>query len=480
MKASVIVLAWNGMAYLQDCLDAVLAQEYPDFEVIVVDNASTDGSAEFVAARYPQARLLRQPQNLGFAGGNNVALSAATGEVLILLNQDTAVHPGWLRALVGALEADPSIGVAGAKALYPDGTIQHAGGQIGMRGEGSHIGWHQRDSGNFDRMLDMDYVTGASLAIRRTVVNRIGGLDEGFSPAYYEDVDWCYRARQAGFRVVVAPEATLVHREASLAAPPGYDLMLLVNRNRLRFVLKHWPLERLQREFAPAERAWLEGLREGAESMVAAVQRTYLYHLLHLDKVMASRQDTLGEPASQADAVAAVLIGLRTVVPLGPATRAPASAAGEAMAPVEAPTAAQAASQALSDMETAEALHRLRAAATLREHSFQSAVPVLGPLVVAFRRLWNRVSTQWYVRPLIQQQSQVNARVAEVLTRLLEVQAHQRNELDQRRNEISQQRYDQQRQGEVLAQYIRENGLELADLAQEIRRLRALLDRQDE
>ena len=98
MKASVIVLSWNGMDYLEDCLKAVLSQDYAGFEVIVVDNGSTDGSADLVAERFPQVQLIRNERNLGFAAGNNVGLQAATGDVLILLNQDTVVQPGWLAA----------------------------------------------------------------------------------------------------------------------------------------------------------------------------------------------------------------------------------------------------------------------------------------------------------------------------------------------------------------------------------------------
>src|SRR5437899_1677151 len=99
MKASVVVLAWNGASYLSPCLDAVFAQDYPEFEVVVVDNASVDGSAELVRARFPAAQFIRHEQNLGFAAGMNAGLRLATGDVLVILNQDTVVRRDWLRQL---------------------------------------------------------------------------------------------------------------------------------------------------------------------------------------------------------------------------------------------------------------------------------------------------------------------------------------------------------------------------------------------
>ena len=122
----------------------------------------------------------------------------ATGATLILLNQDTEVRPGWLSALLAPF-VDAAVGIAGSKALYPDGTIQHAGGRIDAQGITHHIGRGESDRASQQTLADVDYVSGASLAISRRAHTAIGALDEGFSPAYYEDVDWCVRARIAGF-----------------------------------------------------------------------------------------------------------------------------------------------------------------------------------------------------------------------------------------------------------------------------------------
>lgn len=287
LKASVIVLAWNGIRFLDTCLSAVLAQDYADFKVIVVDNGSADGSPDLVAERFPTVRLIRNENNLGFAGGCNVGLRAATGDVLVLLNQDTQVQPGWLATLMETFK-EPAIGIAGCKALYPDGSIQHAGGFIyGRRAETEHIGRSQPDRDRFAALCDADFVTGAALAISRVALARIGLLDEGFYPAYYEDTDWCYTAREAGFRVVYVPGARLIHHEAPTAQRESHEHKYALHRGRMRFVFKHWPQERLRQEFVPAERAWAASLGRTVEMMAA--RRAYLTTMLDVGSIAAFR-----------------------------------------------------------------------------------------------------------------------------------------------------------------------------------------------
>jgi GT2 family glycosyltransferase len=307
VRVSVIVLAWNGVAYLDDCLNAVLGQQGPDFELVVVDNASTDGSADLVAERFAAARLIRNRRNLGFAGGCNVGLRAATGDVLVLLNQDTVVHDGWLAALTAAFD-EPTVGIAGCKALYPNGSIQHAGGLVhGARAETEHVGRGEPDDGRFDALSEPHFVTGAALAISRTALARIGLLDEGFFPAYYEDVDWCTTAREAGFRVVVVPEARLVHLETPTAQRESYEHKAALHRGRLRFVFKHWPLARLAEEFIHAEREWAAVLGRTVEMMAA--RRAYLTTLLDVGGIAAfrTRADGVAEGADPEEEALALL-----------------------------------------------------------------------------------------------------------------------------------------------------------------------------
>jgi GT2 family glycosyltransferase len=305
MKTSVIVLTWNGAAHVEPCLKALLVQEPAAAEVIVVDNASTDCTPDLVASQFPGVRLIRNDRNLGFSAGNNVGLRAATGDLLVLLNQDTRVHPGFLAGLAAAFD-DPTVGLAGCKLLYPDGTIQHAGAHVlSPRGETEHVGCFELDDGRFGTKTDPEFVTGAAIGISRQALADIGPLDEGFAPAYYEDVDWCFRARNAGWRVVYVPEAVVTHREGASADRSGYPHVLSVNHGRVRFLLKHWTLDRLLNEFGPAEAAWVAALPR--VTWLMAARGAYLQALLDIRGILAFRNSSPHE----AEALVGLLSELR-------------------------------------------------------------------------------------------------------------------------------------------------------------------------
>jgi len=400
---SAIVLSWNGKKYIADCLDALLAQDYAHLELLVVDNGSTDGTPELVAEQYPLVTLIRNGRNLGFAPGNNIGLRAATGDLLVLLNQDTRVQPGCLAALAATF-ADPSIGVAGCKLLYPDGTIQHAGGYLyGSRGESEHLGCHAADDGRYDQVADVDYATAAVVAISRAALERIGLLDEGFAPAYYEDTDWCFRARAAGFRVVVQPQAVVIHHESATHYPTSLDREFAVSHGRIRFLLKHWSLDRLLAEFRPAEIAWLQGM-DRSEGLMAA-RHAYLRNMLNLLDIARFR----GASQVEVEALMGLLIDLRAAAAAGLASLP--AAAGKQHPPQESGSGGADAGGPAAPPEQQERdrlLQALRDRQTIREHAFTSAVPVLGPAIVALRNLWSSVAAKWVGRSMIQQQSEFN------------------------------------------------------------------------
>jgi GT2 family glycosyltransferase len=393
MKASVIVLSWNGMDYLDDCLNAVLSQDYPDFEVIVVDNGSTDGSPDLVAERFPQVQLVRNGRNLGFAAGNNVGLRAATGDVLVLLNQDTVVHDGWLAALVAAVD-DPTVGIVGCKLLYPDGTIQHAGAYLhGARGESEHIGRYEPNTGQHNRPTDVDFVTAASIALRRSTLVKIGPLDEGFAPAYFEDIDWCYRARAAGLRIVYWPDATLTHFESVSTQTDTYAHKAVYHHGRLRMLFKHKSCSWLQQELVPAEIDWAGHLGRVVEMM--AVRDAYLRILLSLAEILAFRLGPEGiasghDPQEEWDALLKAISDLRVVcIQDEPQT---------------------------AFFEQLEHLWRdLQAQWDIKEQPFHSDAPIVGGGIAAFRHAWNSVSTRWYVLPILQQQIAFNSTVVNLM-----------------------------------------------------------------
>jgi len=255
VQASIVIPVWNGATVIADCLDSVYAHAGDELlEVICVDNASDDESAALIADRYPQVRLLCQPVNLGFAGGVNAGMEAAQGNVFVLLNQDCMVHDGWLKTLVQALQDRPQVGIAGCTLLNADGTLNHTGATISRPfAYGQHL-----TEADENQTLSMDFVTGAAVAIRREVWNRVGRFDEGFYPAYYEDADFCYRARRQGFETVHVPQAKVTHLFSSqeLGADP-VKYIAMQHRSRYRFVTKHFDDHEIG-NFFEAEYAFVE------------------------------------------------------------------------------------------------------------------------------------------------------------------------------------------------------------------------------
>jgi len=209
--------------------------------VIVVDNGSEDGTSEFVAENYPEVVLVRAPTNLGFAGGNNLGIMNATGNVIILLNDDTEPDPEWLAPLGEAFKNDPQLGIAGVRLLYPDRkTLQHMGGVVEPNGLTKHLDYGlETGDQSTDEPFETDYVTGAALAIRKKTVRDIGLLDHGFWPIYFEETDWCLRAKKRNWRIKMVPKSTVVHYESQTTDKLSPRFLKMYNRNRIRFMLKH-------------------------------------------------------------------------------------------------------------------------------------------------------------------------------------------------------------------------------------------------
>lgn len=414
-KASVIVLAWNGADDLPPCLESVLSQDYPNFEVIVVDNGSQDDSVAVVRQEFPQVQVLENGRNLGFSGGNNVGLRAATGEILVLLNQDTVVHDGWLSALVVCL-SQPGVGMAGCKIFYPDGTLQHAGGFLdGPRGQTEHYGRHERDEGQWDAPQKVDFVTAAAVGITRSALAKVGFLDEGFSPAYYEDLDWCYRVRASGFAVRYCPQAQVIHAESKSTAAQAIARQAMLDAGRLRFVLKHQPLAWLKETFLPAEQAWLESV--GHNQVLMNVRQVYLHQLLNLPEIFAFRQE-LGLDAEAPDALWADLVSLLLTL------RQTCTLALETPQSLREPDSkwleARNFELSLPDTKPYAAKHwaELESSWQVEEQPFESSAPVVGPAIAGFRSAWNNVATRWYVLPLLKQQNLHNWAVMHLLKAL--------------------------------------------------------------
>jgi GT2 family glycosyltransferase len=211
--ASVVVPNYNGALYLGDCLDSVRSQTYEPLEAIVVDDGSTDGSADIADSRFPESRLIRLPRNGGFAYAANQGMKAARGEFIALLNNDAVADPDWIAQLVAALSRHPEAGSAASKILLlnkPD-RLNSAGDLFRRSGVPDNRGAWERDHGQYDEEVEVFGASGAALAYRRVMLADLGLFDERFF-MYCEDVDLAFRGQLAGYRCIYAPRAIVRHR----------------------------------------------------------------------------------------------------------------------------------------------------------------------------------------------------------------------------------------------------------------------------
>ena len=217
-RVTVVIPVHNQYHFTYQCLASILRTGAEVSAAwVVVDDCSSDGTAAGLAW-FGNLIVVANLRTLGFVGSCNRGAGVATGEYIVFLNNDIQVQPGWLDALVGVLDADQNVGLVGSRLLYPDGRQQEAGAIIFRDGTAWKYG-HLADPGRpqYSYVRDADYVSGAALAIRRTLFEEIGGFDEAFAPGYYEDVDLAFRVRAAGFRVCYQPASWVVHFEGVTA-----------------------------------------------------------------------------------------------------------------------------------------------------------------------------------------------------------------------------------------------------------------------
>lgn len=249
-RVSVITLNWNGKQFLKECLESLVNQTFRDFEVIIIDNGSTDGSAAFVREAYPWVRLIELPENIGFAGGNNRAISECKGEFIVTLNNDTKVETGFLAELVAAAEADFAIGMVASKMLnfYENDRIDSVGVRILHNGMGQNIGVGEQDRGQYDTSINVFGPCAGAALYRRAMLDEVGFFDSSFF-AYYEDLDLAWRGRIAGWRSVTAPTAVVYHIHSATSGKMSPFTVFHVQRNKWFVLLKNWPISLLIKYF---------------------------------------------------------------------------------------------------------------------------------------------------------------------------------------------------------------------------------------
>jgi GT2 family glycosyltransferase len=210
-EISVVIVSWNGRSYLDACLDAVAAQQGVVTETILVDNGSTDGTADHVSRRFPWVRLVRLAENRGFAGGNNAGVREARGRYIALLNNDTVPDPGWLRALRHGIDGDSGFVLAASRIVYMhDPNVIDSAGDSVLRCGGAFKRHHGGPVNAADESREVFGVCGAACLLPKDVYDELRGFDEDFF-AVHEDVDLSYRARLLGYRCRYVPEAVVRH-----------------------------------------------------------------------------------------------------------------------------------------------------------------------------------------------------------------------------------------------------------------------------
>ena len=237
---SVIILNFNGQELLHDCLISVLNTCYPNYEVIVVDNASTDRSCEMVEREFPHVKLVRNQINCGYSKGNNIGILRSIGDFVVLLNNDTVVTPNWLYELVHEAKQNPDCFYQPKILFFENNRINSTGNCIQFFGFAFPRGMGVIDVGQYDSKCEVSYASGACVLASRKLVETVGLLDEGFF-TFYEDVNWGWRALMLGYTSIYVPSAVIYHRwGGSWGSDMSSKKFFLIERSRLASVFRNY------------------------------------------------------------------------------------------------------------------------------------------------------------------------------------------------------------------------------------------------
>jgi len=250
---SVIIVNYNGLAFLQTCLSALARTTYKPMDTLMVDNASSDGSVAFVAEHYPTVRIIPSSTNLGYSGGNNLGIKEAPGDIVVLLNNDTEVTPGWLEPLVAEFGTDDGIAACQPKVLSATRptAFEYAGAAGGFMDQlgypylrGRVFDTIEEDRGQYQEAVDLFWASGAAFAVRKDVLAETGLLDEDFR-LHMEEIDLCWRLHLRGYRVRVCPEAVIYHYGGGTLGRGQSRKHYYNHRNGVFMLLKNYSALRL-------------------------------------------------------------------------------------------------------------------------------------------------------------------------------------------------------------------------------------------
>jgi len=296
-RVSIIILNYNGKRFLHRCLSSLLKSDYPDYEVIFVDNNSTDGSVKFVLQHFKNMKnlkIIKLSKNYGFSIGNNIGAKHAEGNYLAFLNPDTEANPNWLKKLVEVMNSDSSIGVAQPKLLLIDSKrFDTAGCFLNPYGLTWSRGSEEEDKGQYDKIKEIFYAKGAALIIRRDLWSKLGGFDPIFF-IYYEETDLCWRAWNHGYKVVYVPEAKVFHFGGAVLKNIPYHVKYHEARGRPILLIKNYSPKNVFR-YVPLTiiLQLLNAIRQllkGSLSSALAVVKGTVWCIIHFGKTWRARK----------------------------------------------------------------------------------------------------------------------------------------------------------------------------------------------
>ena len=250
---SIVIVTWNGKKYALECLDSLYELKAAlSMEILVVDNASTDGTPDAIQEKFPDVTLIRNDENLGFAKANNIGIGLSRGKYLCLVNSDVVVPAGCLEGMTAYMEEHPDIGLLGPKMLSPDGgtgqsvmrlptvwnSLCCALGMHSLFPDSNTFGGFLMNSYKYDVVDNVEVLTGWFWMVPRVALEKVGGLDEQFF-MYGEDIDWSYRFLQAGWRVVFYPNAEALHYGAASSGQAPTRFYVEMRRANLQYFRKH-------------------------------------------------------------------------------------------------------------------------------------------------------------------------------------------------------------------------------------------------
>ena len=287
---SIITINFNHSEVTSQLLYSLRKVTYPELEIIVVDNNSPDDDPDVLKQSFPEIELIRSPENLGFAGGNNLGIRKARGKFILLLNNDTEVDPGFLEPLVAKLESDSNIGAVSPKIRFfhtPD-TLQYAGysplNPYTIRSHGRGHG--TRDTGQFEKDAPTAFVHGAAMMVPLEVIRKVGLMAECYF-LYYEELDWSERIRRAGYQLWYVHNSIVFHKESISTGKMSPLKTYYINRARILYLRRNihgfrFPVAVLYQVFIAVPRNALKFLFEGNPDHFKAYNQAVLWHIKHL------------------------------------------------------------------------------------------------------------------------------------------------------------------------------------------------------